>query len=385
VAGQITLSLVLLTTAALFLRNLTRAANTNTGFDTKHTLWAHVTLVRERYTPESRAVFLHAVIDRLRAMPGVESAAYATAVPLTMYSGSTRGGDAEIEGRGGRFHARFEYSLVSPRYFATMGIPLRQGREFLETDRPGAPAVAIVNDEFVRRYLPGVNPIGQRLSLYARRGPPATEIVGIVANSKHRMIGEEQQAAVYEPYLQTDRDQSVQILVRTAGSPGDAVAAAKQAIGGLDSTAAVDVRTMERALTFAFLPSRIAAAVLGSLGLLGLVLAMVGLYATVNYAVSRRTAEVGIRMALGATPRSVARLVLRDVVVVVGAGTIVGLLLALVVTRPLAMFLVAGLSASDPLSYAGTALALGTVAIAAALPPAWRASRIDPAAALRCE
>src|SRR4051794_17775260 len=385
VIGQIAVALVLLLTATLFLRNLARARGANPGFDVDRTLVAQVSFVEGRYTRESRAVLLQSAVDRLEGLPAIKRAAYSADVPLTIRSGSTTSTDLRIAESGSPFRARYEGNRVGPGYFAAMGIPLQRGREFRPSDAPGAPAVAIINEEFARSYFGGSDPIGRHLLLPGPEpsGYPA-EIVGIVANSKHRTIGETQRAAVYESFLQRgNRDRLAFLLVRTDGNPTASVRAIGQVLAELDPTAAIDVQPMRRALAFAFMPSQVGAALLAALGSLGLVLAMVGLYAVMAYSVSRRTAEIGIRMALGASHRAVLRLVLADAAMLAGSGIFLGLATAALLTRPLARFLVAGLSPSDPLSFALTSSALALVSVAAAWTPARRALRIDPALALR--
>ena len=212
------------------------------------------------------------------------------------------------------------------------------------------------------------------------------EIVGVVADSRHRTIGEAQMAAIYYAYRQRPTDgRVVHVFARTMGNPGASVRAVAGVIGTLDPSAAADVQTVSQSLAFAFLPSQVGAALLGGLGLIGLTLAMAGLFAMVSYSVTRRTKEIGVRMALGASSRAVVRLVVADAAVLVATGLAIGLGLAALVTQPLALFLVDGLSPHDPMAFASTALLFAVIAALATVPPVRRAIGVGPIVALRSE
>lgn len=383
--GQVAVSAVLLVTASLFIRNLARSQVTDPGFEVRRTVVAQLGFDEGR-PAEQHLAFLERAVDRVRTLPGVEAAAYSRAVPLTAYSGSSSGLTARIDGRPNDQHVQFASSQVGPGYFATMGVRVLDGREFTRSDAPGAPHVGIVNEEFARRYFRGTSPVGRRIRFLERKDEPDIEIVGVVANGKHTTIGEEQRAALYRPLGQHAGGIGVAFVIAMAHTdPGAVAAPMRRAIGGLDRSVAVEVKPMRSALTFALLPSRIGGVVLGSLGALGLVLAMFGLYALVSYSVSRRVGEIAIRSALGATRGRVVRLVVRDASILVGVGLVIGLAAAALATRPLATFLVAGLSTTDPVSFAVTAAAFGLVSVLASWLPARRATRVSPALAMRLE
>lgn len=384
VTGQVAVSVLLLVVTVLFLRNLALAQTVTPGFDADRTLLAQVTFVEGSQGGVANPAVMR-IVDRLRSIPGVEAATFAGGVPLTLRYGGTTGTMMRIDGHDAPVRVDYDHNRVGPDYFKVMGIQLLLGREFGPGDRRGAPEVAIVNEEFVRRYFDGRNPVGRAIYFDADPQDIRAEIVGVAANSKYSSIGEDRDAAVYQPYLRSSPDRLTHVLVRTTGSPSLAQPAVRDAIAELDPDVAIVMQPMTTAAGFAFLPSRIGAAIVGALGTLGTLLAMIGLYGVVSFSVTRRTREIGIRMALGSTRRAAASLVFKDGAILVGTGLAIGLGIAYIATRPLSAFLVAQLPPSDPWSFAGTAVILSLTSLLAGWSPARRAMRIQPAETLRAE
>jgi predicted permease len=384
VVGQVAVSALLLMVALLFVRNLQRSAAMDPGFDVDRLVVAQMTFVEGRQGgPGARRI--EEVVERVRNVPGVESAALAEGVPLTFSFGSWKGDDLRLGGSPSLVHAEYARNRVGPEYFKTMGIPVR-GRTFMQADRLGAPGVAVVNEEFARRYFDGRDPIGLEISDPSDPQAGATRIIGVAANSKYRMIGEATSPALYVPLLQHDEsERRTRLVVRLRLSAGTVMPAVRRAMLEVDRSAAVTIEPMASALAFAFLPSRVGAGLLGTLGALGTLLAMVGLYGSLSFSVNRRTREIGLRMSLGASRSAVTRLVVGEAALLVGVGVALGLGLALLVTHPLAAFLVSGLDTSDPASLAGAVVVLGALCVIAAWPPTHRAIRINPTEALRHE
>jgi predicted permease len=385
VVGQLAVSVVLLATGFLFVRNMSKALTMHPGFDAEHTVWAHVRLVPEKYFPhkdsgpEKAQALIRDALDQLRSVPGVESASIARVVPLNDHV--TRGSEIRTDLSDTPIRAEFNYNWVAPEYFKTMGIPILQGHEFLPSDRSGSPEVVVLNENLAQRLFGKVNPIGRTI----RWGGDPTTVIGVAKNSKYFTIGEEDPLAMYAPYFQVGGSVvNLNFLIR-ATHPQSVVKEVDRALGRLDSSAAIEVKPMSDALGFAFLPSRIGAALLGSMGLLGLALASIGLYGVLAYAVSRRIREIGLRIALGADRRAIVGMVLQQSLSLAITGVVIGLGIAAFATRPLAMFLVPDLSPTDPATFLGVAAVLLAVALAATLGPALRAVRVDPMTALRYE
>jgi ABC-type antimicrobial peptide transport system permease subunit len=281
-------------------------------------------------------------------------------------------------------HVEYSRNFVGPGFFSTLNVRVRGGREFNTSDAPGSPLVAIINEEFARKYYNGRNAVGSQIRFDGDN--KVYDIVGVVANGKHEFLGEKQRAALFFPLRQSDEERPiVYVVARTRGDPAVVVPTIRQALNALDRSVAVQVEPMRSALRFALLPSQVGAAILGTLGFLGMMLAAFGLYALVAYNVSRRVSEIAIRTALGATRSGILRLVVRDAAVLVGGGVVLGLAIAAFVTAPLATLLADGLSSKDPLSFGATLVAFGAVAVLASWLPARQATKVSPVVAMRLD
>ncbi|HEY7210209.1 MAG TPA: ADOP family duplicated permease, partial [Bryobacteraceae bacterium] len=385
VACQIAASVVLLTAGFLFLHNLLRATAMNPGFDVRSTLWSMMRLVPAKYegpAKEKQLLLAHSALDKLRALPGVETAAITRRVPLN--DNCVMGVPVQTDRSAAQVHVRYQCNDVGPDYFRAIGIPLLAGREFTSEDRKGAQPVVIVNETFAQTLFGKTNPLGHTFRLGLSKQEPRL-IVGVVKDSKYFALGERQQLAVYEPYFASDEPATVNFIVRTRTSPDEYVRTISSTLGHLDTTAAIETKPMSRALGLALLPSQAGAVMLGAMGVLGLLLAAIGLYGVLLYSVSRRTREIGVRAALGATRRDILGMVGRQSAILVGGGMTAGLVLAFFATRPLAFFLVPGLKPLDWSAFFAVSGVLAVVALLATLVPATRALRVDPSVALRYE
>ncbi len=380
VVAQMALSLVLLTCAGLFLRNLSAATRADKGFVSDGVLMATVDPELQGYGRGRGEEFYERLVARLRALPGVQGVGMTNSPPLGLYN-SDRGvrvpGYTPAENEG----MNIDYSVVSPGYFETLGIPLVAGRGFEGRDDSTATQAIVVNEQFVKRFWPDGNAIGR----IVRTGGRDRTVIGVVPTGKYRRLGEAPTAYMYFPQAQEWRGQMT-IVVRTAGEPTAIVPALRAEVAALDADLPVsEVQAMSEFLGLALLPARLAGTTLGVFGVLGLLLAAVGMYGVMSYAVSQRTREIGIRMAIGAARGEVVAMVMRQGLTMVAIGGAIGLVMALGAARLIRGVLYGAGAAFDPLTYVVVPLVLAVVAALATWVPARRAASIDPVLAIRAE
>ncbi len=385
VVAEVALSIVLLVGAGLLLASFRHLIEESPGFRADHLVTMRVTLPQARYGDHHRIVaFYQSLLDRIGSMPAVQAAGVVNILP---FSGADSRSGFLIAGRAEEspFPTRAHPRSVSAGYLAAMQVPLLRGRDLTDRDGEGTPAVVVINEAAARRYWPGADPIGRRIS-FAFDTPVWLQIVGVVGNVKHSGLDVDAEPEAYLPYLQTSYDpetRAMSVVVRTSGSLEAVSATLRAAVRELDKDQPVGVvRPMDDLLSDSMAPRRLNLLLVGAFAIAALALTGAGLYGVMAYVVAQRTREIGIRMALGATGASVLALVLRQAGAMTLAGIAVGLAGALALTRVLSGLLF-GVSRTDPAVYAAVSLLLAFVALLAAAVPCRRAMRVEPVAAMR--
>jgi len=386
VVAEVALSLLLLIGAALLLRSFSNLRGMDPGFRADHVLAVRVNVPESKYDQFARrSEFFDRVLERVRALPGVRNAGITSVLPLTN-KGGTNGFTVEGKAPRPEFINDACNRVISPGYMETMRIAVTRGRMFEEHDGLKSPPVAIINETMARQFWPDEDPIGKRFNLAGDKTPWFT-IVGVNRDVRQMGLDQPVKAEMSFPYWQAKDNWMVpqDLVLRTSGDPMRLAGAVRQAIWSIDRNQPVsNVQTLDDLLDFEVAQRRVQATLLGALAALALVLACVGIYGVLSYLVTRRTQEIGVRLALGADGWDILRSVARRGMALTGAGIVLGTAGALALSRLISGMLY-GVSANDPLVYGGASLIFALVALGACLIPARRAAKIDPISALRYE
>jgi predicted permease len=388
IVTEVALSLVLLVSAGLLINSFTRLLNANPGFEMRNLLTMNIALQPGKYAEDAQmSNFYSQLLERTKALPGVQQVGLTSHLPL---GGSNRVRGFEVQGRPapapGQPAPAANYRVVSPEFFNALGVPLKRGRHFTEQDKAGVTPVALVNEVMVRRHFGGEDPVGKQLRRLNPGGPPLPwmEVVGVVGDIKHMGLQAPPSAEVYVPYLQNPARDMV-VVARTAADPKALALPISQQVVGLDREQSVfNLRTMEEVAAESVFVNRFLMYLLSIFSVIALVLAAVGIYGVISYSVTQRTHEIGIRMALGAQPPDIRKMIVGQGMRMALLGIGIGLVLAFAAAQ-LLRGLLYGVGAADVLTFGGTALLLGIVALVASYFPARRATRVDPLTALRYE
>ena len=384
VISQMALTLVLLMGAGLLLKSFWKLQSTNPGFQTEHVLSAGLSLSFGDYPNSAgRAMLFQQAMEKLAALPGVTSVGAISHLP---FGGRTLQLPFSIKGQSrlaDKNEAVADYRVISPSFFETLRIPLKQGRGFDEHDTAETPSVFVINEAFARSYFPGRDPVGARFDGDSEliKG----EIVGVVGDVKHRGLEAEPQPAIYVSYRQSSKFPIMNFLVRSQGNPVALTVAVQRALQSTDARGVVfNVRPFEDFVADSALSRRFNLWLLGAFAVIAVAMAVAGIYGTMSYAVAQRTREVGIRVALGAQGRDVLKLVVGEGMKLIVVGIGIGLLGAVAVTRWMKSLLF-GVGANDPVTFVVITLLLMIIALLACWLPARRATKVDPLVALRYE
>jgi predicted permease len=381
VVVEVALALLLLVGAGLCIKGFQQARKVDTGFDPHQVMLAGLRIGMNGYDEPAAKVFYRNLRTRLVGLPGVKEAALASWFPLGFEGGPSLGVDVEGYTRAPNEDVSIPYTIVTPRYFATLRIPLVAGRDFTDADDEKAPLAAVINETMAKRFWPGQNPLGRKFKTW--RG--VTTVIGIAKNGKYRSLNEPPRPFMYLACQQGVWDLNMGVCLRTEGNPAAMAGALRREIQALDSGVEVWAQlTMDDYIQAAFLAQKITAILLIALGSVALVLAAMGIYAVMAYVVSQRTREIGVRMALGAQSTDIMKLVLGHGLGLVLAGVGVGLAGALAATHLLASFLY-GVNPFDLVTFGGVTLLLSLVALVACYVPTQKAMKVDPMITLRYE
>ncbi len=386
IVAEIALTLALLIGAGLLMRSFWHLQQVSPGFRTDHLLTLQLSLPRTKYPEGAQAVaFYQQLQERLAALPGVESA---SAVSKIMMPRVTNSSNFTIENRPQDPRAQqleLPIDITQPNFFQTMGIQLLRGRTFTPQDARGQPDVAIVNETFVKRYFPNEDPLGKRFTFGdSNNNPQWISIVGVVHDTKRQGLDEPVRMESWLPHAQNP-SRSMQVVVRTKSDPLALAGVVREAVWALDRDLPIPkLETMEQVLSESVAQRRLSMLLLSIFATVALLLAAVGIYGVMSYVITQRTNEIGIRVALGAQAADVLKLIMGQGMKLTLLGVGLGLVATLLLTR-LMVSLLFGVSATDPLTFAGVALLLIVVALLACWIPAWRATKVDPMVALRYE